>query len=64
MSNMSYCEIHNTVVDMEQVLNSLEEKGISKRNKSELKAFKSLYDKSLKFIEQFEFFEEELDELL
>lgn len=63
MSNMSYCEIENTSKDLEQVLQSLVNKGISERSKSELKAFKRLLHQCELLLSEYSF-DNELDDLL
>lgn len=60
---MSYCEIENTSKDLQQVLNSLENNGISERSKSELKAYKKLLEQC-EFLLTYYNFEEELEKLL
>lgn len=60
---MSYGEIENTSKDLEQVLQSLANKGISERSKSELKAFKRLLQQCELLLSEYSF-DDELDDLL
>jgi len=54
MSNMSYCRFHNTVADMEDCVEALEETGIESLSESEIEKAKHLYELAQQYIEIYE----------
>ena len=51
MSNMSYCRFNNTVADMEDCVEALEEDGIESLSESETEKAKRLYELAQEYIE-------------
>ena len=59
MSNMSYCRFENTLGDLKDCRDALEEEGIDGLSESELKAYKKLVEVCREIVE----FEDEQDSL-
>lgn len=64
MASMTYCMFENTVLEMEQVTNAMEEVNSWEDmdlNEYEKRAKKHLYDLCVKYIEEYQWLEESED---